>query len=89
MWPIWRNREAGLQTYRVTFYLTKTENRTKKSLAQLSHYFYQQILKKSKNKKQKKKQKQKTKQNKKKKTIIKFGYIEIEKQKFYQRERTI
>ena len=25
----------------VTFYLTKNENRTKKSLAQLSHYFFE------------------------------------------------
>ena len=26
----------------VTFYLTKTENKTKKSLTQLSHYFFEQ-----------------------------------------------
>ena len=25
----------------VTFYLTKTENKTKKSLTQLSHYFFE------------------------------------------------
>ena len=40
---IWRNPEAGFRTQTlifsliITFYLTITENRTKKSLTQLSH----------------------------------------------------
>ena len=38
--PIWSNPEAGLWTHINSnlFYLTKTENRTKKSLTQFSHF---------------------------------------------------
>ena len=48
-WPVLSSPEAGFQTQNlqklssviVTFRLTKTENRTKKSLTQLSHYCFE------------------------------------------------
>ena len=50
LWPIWSNSEAGFRTHSVklkisiivTFYLKtlKTENRTKKTLTQFSHYYF-------------------------------------------------
>ena len=43
LWLIWSNPKAGFQTHSsllVTFYLREIENRTKKSLTQLSHYCY-------------------------------------------------
>ena len=48
-WPIWSSPEIGFRTESaevmfsviVTFYLTKTENRTKKSLTQVSHYCFE------------------------------------------------
>ena len=54
-WPMWSNLEAVFQTleavfksvkfifsFKVIFYLTKTEKRTKKYLTQLSHYCFKQ-----------------------------------------------
>ena len=36
LWPVWRRIVKLIFSSIVTFYLTKTENRTKKSLTQLS-----------------------------------------------------
>ena len=47
LWPIWSNPEKILDAWSVkrtlsltaTFYLTKTKNKNKKSLTQLSYFF--------------------------------------------------
>ena len=49
LWPIWSNPGSSSRrrvcklmfSLKVTFYLTKTENRTKKSLTHLSHYCFE------------------------------------------------
>ena len=48
LWPIWSNSQITNAksikltfSLRATFYLTKTENRTKKFLTQFSHYCFE------------------------------------------------